>query len=118
MGLDRLFNNSIFRIPDYQRSYSWGDSQLMDFWDNLINLQNGHYHYTVMLSLKELPKKEWESWIDDNWIIEKKGFTPYHVIDGQQRITTCVILINEIICLAEQNNIEEINPSETSETKK
>ena len=40
------------------------------------------------------------------------------MIDGQQRITTCVILINEIINLAEKNDIEEINLSETSEIKK
>jgi len=82
VGLDRLFNNSIFRIPDYQRGYSWGDSQLMDFWVDLINLQNGHYHYTGMLSLKELPKKEWESWIDDKWMIEKKRF---HAISCDRR---------------------------------
>lgn len=48
--LSLLFQNRLFRIPDYQRGYAWQQSQLADFWDDLINLQEGRYHYTGLLS--------------------------------------------------------------------
>ena len=49
--LSLLFQNRLFRIPDYQRGYAWQQSQLADFWDDLINLQQDRYHYTGLLSL-------------------------------------------------------------------
>lgn len=97
--LSQLFQNRLFRIPDYQRGYAWKQHQLIDFWDDLINLQDNKYHYTGLLSLKNLSKKELKQWGDDIWIMDK-GFKACHVVDGQQRLTTFVILLNEIILFA------------------
>ena len=96
-SLDQLFQNKLFRIPDYQRGYAWQRSQLVDFWEDLLNLQEEHYHYTGMLSLKTLKRNAIENWGTDLWMLDK-GFKPCHIVDGQQRITTFVILLNEIIC--------------------
>lgn len=96
-SLDQLFQNKLFRIPDYQRGYAWQRSQLVDFWEDLLNLQEDHYHYTGMLSLKTLKRNAIENWGTDLWMLDK-GFKPCHIVDGQQRITTFVILLNEIIC--------------------
>ena len=30
-SIQKLFNDRIFRIPDYQRGYSWNEQQLIDF---------------------------------------------------------------------------------------
>lgn len=94
--LSLLFQNRLFRIPDYQRGYAWQHQQLADFWDDLINLQDSRYHYTGMLSLKTLKRSETQSWGSDLWMIDK-CFKPCHIVDGQQRLTTCIILLNEII---------------------
>lgn len=94
--LSLLFQNRLFRIPDYQRGYAWQQSQLVDFWDDLVNLQYGRYHYTGLLSLKKLKSSETTSWGSDIWMVSK-GFKPCHIIDGQQRLTTFVILLNEIV---------------------
>ena len=43
-----------FRIPDYQRGYSW-DSQFVDLWKDILRVfhnENKRPHYTGMLSLK------------------------------------------------------------------
>ena len=101
ISLSQLFQNRIFRIPDYQRGYAWLEPQLVDFWDDLINLQSGRYHYTGLLSLKNLKEKEAENWGEDRWIF-KKGFKPCHIVDGQQRLTTFVILLYEIIKFVRQ----------------
>ena len=94
--LSLLFQNRLFRIPDYQRGYAWLQSQLTDFWDDLINLQDGRYHYTGLLSLKNLKSSETTLWGSDLWMVSK-GFKPCHIVDGQQRLTTFVILLNEIV---------------------
>lgn len=95
--LTSLFQDKLFRIPDYQRGYAWQLSQLVDFWDDLNNLQMDRYHYTGLLSLKYLKEKDTVSWGNDLWMVEK-GFKPCHIVDGQQRLTTFVILLNEIVC--------------------
>lgn len=94
--LSLLFQNRLFRIPDYQRGYAWQQSQLVDFWDDLTNLQEGRYHYTGLLSLKVLKSTETKSWGSDLWMVDK-GFKPCHIVDGQQRLTTFIILLNEIV---------------------
>lgn len=99
--LSLLFQNRLFRIPDYQRGYAWQQPQLVDFWDDLINLQQGRYHYTGLLSLKSLDRKETKGWESDLWMVEK-GFKACHIVDGQQRLTTFVILLNEIICFVRE----------------
>jgi len=107
LSLSELFVNKIFRIPDYQRGYAWGEDQLDDFWEDLTNLTDNRYHYTGMLSLKELKRSETKDWIEEGWLLNQ-GYTAYHVVDGQQRLTTFVILVNSIIDFAKANGIEYI----------
>lgn len=71
VSLSDLFVKKIFRIPDYQRGYAWGESQLDDFWDDIINLGDERNHYTGMLSLKELKKDDIKNWKEEKWIITK-----------------------------------------------
>jgi hypothetical protein len=92
--LDTLFNSRVFRIPDYQRGYSWGKRQLDDFWQDLNRLRDNRNHYTGQLTIEKVPESQWKSWDEEKWLIEGKGFKPYYVVDGQQRLTTAIILIN------------------------
>lgn len=92
-----IFNNRIFRIPDYQRGYSWERTHLEDFWQDISNLQKKKVHYTGMISVEAVEENEYSKWESDQWIIKGKGDTPYFIVDGQQRITTLIILI-WVIC--------------------
>lgn len=68
-----------FEIPDYQRNYSWEEDQLQDLWRDLHNnLDTGKTHYFGTFLLRE------------------KKSNVYDVIDGQQRITSILILLNEL----------------------
>lgn len=96
-SLSQIFQNKIFRIPDYQRGYAWQSQQLRDFWEDIVNLQSDRYHYTGLLSLKKLNQEESRKLgNDDSWLLQS-GFKAYHIVDGQQRLTTFVIMFNEII---------------------
>ena len=106
-SLSQIFNKRIFRIPDYQRGYAWQGQQLRDFWEDIVNLQSDRYHYTGLLSLKKLNQEESRKLgNDDSWLLDS-GFDAYHIVDGQQRLTTFVIMLNEIIeftCKLPDNN--------------
>ena len=97
-SLEDVYNKKIFRIPDYQRGYAWGEKQLIDFWDDLISLDGNRLHYTGVLSIKVVPEEKWQSWNDERWLIEKRRFIPYSIVDGQQRLTTTSIFLQ---CLVE-----------------
>ena len=98
-SLTNIFANKIFRIPDYQRGYAWQNPQLVDFWEDIINLRSDKYHYTGMLSIKQLNRKETEKLgNEERWLLDK-GYEAYHIVDGQQRLTTFIIMLNEIIKL-------------------
>ena len=112
-SLSQIFQYKIFRIPDYQRGYAWQDSQLRDFWEDVINLQTDRYHYTGLLSLKVLNKAESQNLgNDDIWLLQN-GFKAYHIVDGQQRVTTFVLLINSIVQYAEKKHIVAVSVLDT-----
>lgn len=98
-NLTSIFNNRVFRIPDYQRGYAWGQSQLEDFWEDLHLIGGQRNHYTGQLTLERVPEASWKRWNEDTWLIDGKSFSPYYVVDGQQRLTTAIILIK---CLLER----------------
>lgn len=95
-SLKGIFKDRIFKIPDYQRGYAWTTRQLKDFWEDLVNLPSDRFHYTGLLSLKKTDKSTWVNWNDERWLIEDRGFKPFHVVDGQQRLTTFVIFIQAV----------------------
>ena len=72
----------IFQIPDYQRPYSWVDDQVEQLWEDLLEAYENN--------------KEDEA-LDSNYflgslIVVKKGKME-DVVDGQQRLTTLMILL-------------------------
>ena len=104
-NLTSIFKERLLRIPDYQRGYAWTENQLKDFWEDLLQLQSDRVHYTGVITLESVPEKIWSKWEDDQWIIEDLGYKPFYVVDGQQRLTTSMILIQAIIESLEEGQI-------------
>lgn len=98
-SLSDIFEKTIFRIPDYQRGYAWGEKQLVEFWEDLLTLNDDRMHYTGVISLKKVEDEIWSKWNDEEWLISRRKFIPYFVVDGQQRLTTSVIFIQALIDL-------------------
>lgn len=53
-SLSEIFNNKIFRIPDFQRGYSWEERQLDDFWEDIQNLSPDKIHYIGLLTVEPI----------------------------------------------------------------
>ena len=69
-----------FSVPDFQRNYSWTDVEIRQFWQDLESVLDGQ---SLDHFLGPIVTLESES-----------GRTP--LIDGQQRITTLVILASVV----------------------
>lgn len=96
-SLQRIFKDGIFKIPDYQRGYAWSSKQLTDFWEDIVTLPENKKHYTGVLTLKNVEPEIWEKWNDELWLIRDRDAKPYHIVDGQQRLTTVVVFIQAVI---------------------
>ena len=96
-SLDSLFKEKIFRIPDYQRGYAWQDKQRKEFWEDLINLPDDRSHYTGVLTLKEIASKEIKERDPEFWLVEDYSYKLYHIVDGQQRLTTFIIFLQAFV---------------------
>ena len=90
LSLQELFNDRIFRVPEYQRGYAWERQQIEEFLDDLALLDTSRQHYTgtVVLHQPADPVRR----MDD----EGQNFIETDVVDGQQRLTTIVLLLNEL----------------------
>ena len=91
-SLQELFNNRIFRVPDYQRGYAWEWQQVGEFLGDLELLSAGRRHYTGTIVLHQ-PEDIIGKSDSDN---EGTNYAKWHIVDGQQRFTTIVLLLNEI----------------------
>ena len=80
-----------FIIPDYQRGYSWEEDQRKDLLKDIEYGMSGDYsHYTgTLVAVKKCS-------IQDNDLFE--------IVDGQQRLTTLIILLSCIAHAFEQMN--------------
>jgi uncharacterized protein with ParB-like and HNH nuclease domain len=96
-SLDSIFKEKIFRIPDYQRDYAWQREQLKAFWEDLLNLSNNRSHYTGVLTLTEIPVKEIASSDKEFWLVNDHSYHVYHIVDGQQRLTTFIIILQAFV---------------------
>ena len=78
LTLHNIFESRLFNVPDYQRGYSWERPQ----WEDLVNdiehvCGKDYVHYTGTIALAQNGAR-------------------FDIVDGQQRITTLTILLNEI----------------------
>ena len=98
-NLQEIFNQKIFRIPDYQRGYSWEERQCRDLWQDIDILPDCRDHYTGVLTVVS----------KDSEIL---------IVDGQQRLATLIILIQVIYEKLVDDGTEWVNEREIADYEK
>ena len=87
LSFDNLISKRLFEIPAYQRAYSWGKKQRSDLFNDIdAVIKPGNTHF--MATLVGLRREKRTIFTDE--------FTITDIVDGQQRITTLVILLKAI----------------------
>ena len=102
--LPHFFNNKVYTIPDYQRGYSWQPKNVTDLLtdiSNAIMLDKPHYMGTINLH----PQK-------DRVKIGVNNFVNYHVVDGQQRFTTLIMILSYILTELMKDTITKVDAEE------
>jgi len=85
--LDQLFYGRLFRIPQYQRTYSWHKKQRQDLFEDIrraAEKKRSHFMATVV----GLRREKRTIMTKEHQVIE--------VVDGQQRITSLILLLKAI----------------------
>ena len=97
-SLAEIFNKRLFRIPDYQRGYAWSYFQWDDFWADLERAAKvQRTHYCGQLTVELAPEHEWRAWTEEAGLIRAASYKPNFVVDGQQRLTTAIILLQALL---------------------
>ena len=88
LSLSDLLEKRLFRIPEYQRAYSWGAKQRGDMLADIHALRDTPDRRHFMATIVCLQKERRTIVTDEYSVIE--------VVDGQQRLTTLVIMLKAI----------------------
>ena len=116
LSLGDLLNNRLFRIPRYQRAYSWKDKHRSDMFKDIRKLRDDpetvHFMATVVGLCRERVSIGTE-------MIRTTKYEVIEIVDGQQRLTTLVILLKtierKIACLLDDKNWCQQTPQEDQE---
>lgn len=86
-------------VPVFQRRYSWKRQQWEELWRDLLNLLEGeseqshHFFGTFVCSVEASPGE----------------FPTYYIIDGQQRLSTVVIILSILRDITEDIDTDELS---------
>lgn len=80
---DLMGNGKIYRVPIFQRDYSWTEENWEDLWQDILGLYDdpsaSHYMGAIVLQTSSTSDQE------------------FTIIDGQQRIATISIIVIAVI---------------------
>ena len=71
--IKKVFETNYYKIPRFQRAYSWEKENITDFWSDIKTNSNGNYFLGSMV------------------VYISKDYR--YIVDGQQRLTTITILL-------------------------
>ncbi len=79
--LELIGNGRHYRVPPYQRDYSWTEEQWEDLWHDIVDMRStpDDRHYLGAL------------------VVEERGDREFLIIDGQQRLATLSVLALAVI---------------------
>lgn len=89
LTLSQLLNGRLFCIPDYQRAYSWGSRERTDLFADVERVlskgvQGSHFMATIVCLRRQ------------SITLGTDLYQQLDVVDGQQRLTTLIVLLNAI----------------------
>jgi hypothetical protein len=104
--LDLLGNGKVYRVPPYQRDYSWEEEQWEDLWNDVLDRcgRKEERHYMGALVVEGVSDRE------------------FSIIDGQQRLATLSIIalavLQRLKALADAGTDADANKERMTELRK
>ena len=97
--LELIGNGKSYRVPPYQRDYSWSEEEWDDLWNDIVELRTDREkrHYLGAL------------------VVEGKSDREFLIIDGQQRLATLSLLALAVIHRLDAMARNGIDPADNAE---
>ncbi|WP_050526768.1 DUF262 domain-containing protein [Pseudorhodobacter aquimaris] len=87
LSVAKLLDGRLFQIPDYQRAYSWQKRQRQDLFGDIEEAhRSGREHFMATVVALAREKR----------VIAADELQAVELVDGQQRVTTIVILLKAL----------------------
>ena len=101
-SVQNIFSSCNYVVPVYQRPYSWAESQTNSFLNDALK---SYSYYVKNINSSELDVNSilFAGTIYLRLTSMKNNLPVYDVVDGQQRITTCTLIL--IVLLNMMNNL-------------
>ncbi|MDE6473073.1 MAG: DUF262 domain-containing protein, partial [Ureaplasma sp.] len=91
-----LFDKKIFNIPIYQRGYNWNEKNINDLLNDIyLRMNDKTCHYFGVVAGKIIDIKD--------------NITYIKIIDGQQRLTTSILIVMGCYYLLKENNYKDLD---------
>lgn len=92
-----------FYIPRYQRGYRWGKQEITELLDDLLHYYNILKQINPFYCLQPIVVKK-RSWTTN----DEQKISGWEVIDGQQRLTTLLVILNYLETIASKSMKEKL----------
>ena len=101
LTLSGLLGKRLFRIPQYQRAYSWTSRQRTALFNDILHTwelgPNQQHFMATVVGLRR-----------DKRMIGTDEYQVVEIVDGQQRITTLILLLKAISILVNAEEADEV----------
>ncbi|BDZ44285.1 DUF262 domain-containing protein [Naasia aerilata] len=74
IDIESMLSGRYFKIPRFQRPYSWDDENIQDLWDDVMAAKGEDYFIGSM-------------------VVYRGGKQAFSLVDGQQRLTTITVFL-------------------------
>ena len=109
LNLDSLLNKRLFRIPDYQRPYSWSARERKDLFADIDKIwyaeEEDSSHFMATVVCRKLGDVK----------VGIDVMSQLDIVDGQQRLTTLIILLNAIRYALDRDDDEQADAAKMLE---
>jgi hypothetical protein len=100
--VNELLSYKFFEIPNYQRTYSWTKKQRDDLFNDISNVLNWkdkerHHFMSTIVCLNQHESRK----------VGTDKYEKYYIVDGQQRVTTLIILLKALCKALKNGTLEE-----------
>jgi uncharacterized protein with ParB-like and HNH nuclease domain len=83
LSLAALLSGHSLRVPPYQRNFSWGDEEVLDFWTDIRD-----FHAELAVD-----RSKPGNYLFGTVVLAGRG-DHFEIIDGQQRLTTATVFLS------------------------
>lgn len=109
LTLRGMFTDRVFRISHYQRFYSWRTKQREDLFNDILRLNDRggeDHHFMATVVCYRTPERT---------TVGTAEYRLYDVVDGQQRLTTLILLLKCVHLLLKESEESEDEQKELAQ---